>query len=94
MAVDIFRLLECSGIARVDFLYDKSRKKYFANEVNTLPGTLYHHLWEKSGLALEDLLNRLIEFALEKYAQKQKLTYSFESDLLRQAGAQKGKLVK
>lgn len=92
MAVETYKLLGCSGISRVDFLYDKKMKKYYANEVNTLPGTIYHHLWKKSGVELADLLTRLIKYAEEKYTDKKKITYTFKSDLLFLAGSTKLKL--
>jgi len=84
MAVETFKLFGCSGIARIDFLYDKTFKKYYANEINTLPGTLYYHLWQKSGIPLSDLLKNLLDLAKEKHKQKNKLTYTFESGILKQ----------
>lgn len=88
-AVKVYQILGCSGIARVDFLYDKKIKKWFANEVNTLPGTLYHHLWKKSGVPFEELLKKLIGFAEEKYQKKKQITYTFNSNILTQASSNK-----
>jgi D-alanine-D-alanine ligase len=82
-AKKVYRALGLSGIARVDFLYDKKTKKFYANEVNPMPGTLYHHLWKASGLETEDLVKKLIALAEEKYAEKRKITYTFESDILK-----------
>lgn len=84
-AIQVFLKLECSGIARVDFLYDSAAKKAFVNEVNTLPGTLYHHLWEKSGVPFTALLTKLLALAYERHAEKKTLTHSFASDILAQA---------
>ncbi len=89
MAVKIFKLFGCSGIARVDFLYNKKTKKFYANEVNTLPGTLYHHLWKKSGLVLPELLKLLLDLSQERHARAQKITSTFESDLLKQTRSAK-----
>ena len=88
-AIEIYRLIGCSGIARVDFLFDKKAKKWFANEINTLPGTLYHHLWKKSGLEFGELLKRLIGYAEEKFRVKKNITYTFESSILTQASSNK-----
>ena len=88
-AITACKVLGCSGIARVDFLYDKITKKWYANEVNTLPGTLYHHLWKKSGIEFEDLLKKLIGFAEEKYQKKKQITYTFNSNILTQASSNK-----
>jgi len=89
-AIAVFKALECSGIARVDFLVNTATKQFFANEVNPLPGTLYHHLWKASGLELDELLKKLIQFAEEKYEDRRKINFSFESSVLKNLG--KGKL--
>jgi len=89
MAVKIFKLFGCSGTARVDFLYNKQTKKIYANEINTLPGTLYHHLWQKSGLEFNELLQELIRLAQEKYKSKKNLISSFDSVILKQANSMK-----
>ncbi|MBI5530714.1 MAG: D-alanine--D-alanine ligase [Candidatus Doudnabacteria bacterium] len=81
-AKQVYKALGCSGIARVDFLFDKQSKKFFANEVNPLPGTLYHHLWKASGLEFPELLRKLISFAEEKAKEKKEINYTFESSLL------------
>lgn len=89
LAKEIYLSANCSGIARIDFLFDSKEMKYFANEINTLPGTLYHHLWKESGVGLKELLNNLIEFASEKYEEKNKLTSTFDSDILKKSNSQK-----
>lgn len=85
-AKEVYRALGCSGIARVDFLLDKKTNNFYISEVNPLPGTLYHHLWIASGVELPELLEKLIRFAEEKYAQKQKINYSFTSSVLTNLG--------
>jgi D-alanine-D-alanine ligase len=92
MAKHIYRLLNCSGIARIDFLYEKKTKKYYANEINPLPGTLYHHLWKMSGVTMPELLSELIKSALEKQENKKRITYSFKSSLLSLASSVKLRL--
>ncbi len=88
-AIKVYKALGCFGIARVDFLYNKQTKEFFANEVNPLPGTLYHHLWKASGLELGQLLQQLIKFAEEKYEQKREITFTFESSVLKQLSSVK-----
>lgn len=92
MAVRVFQLFECSGIARVDFLYDTKKKKYYANEVNALPGTIYHHLWQKSGIELPELLTKLLQYAQDRRQARARITYSFESSVLSQMNSTKLKL--
>ena len=85
LAKEVFLKFECSGTARVDFLYDKESKKLYVNEINPLPGTLYHHLWEKSGVALPELVKKLITLALEKNKKKKGFTSTFASSILAHA---------
>ena len=88
-AIKVYKALGCSGIARVDFLFDKQTKQFFANEVNPLPGTLYHHLWKASGLEFGPLLEELIRLAEEQYKTKREVTYTFESSVLKNLGGSK-----
>lgn len=85
----VFVLLGANGILRVDWLYNRPTSELFANEVNTLPGTLYHHLWKASGLELRTVLESLLEAAQKKVEQRKALTHSYPSTLLQQAGSLK-----
>jgi D-alanine-D-alanine ligase len=83
MAVAAFRACDLAGLARVDFLMEPGgRRRIFLNEVNTLPGftriSMYPKLWEATGLSYRDLITRLIEFALERHAEKSRTQYSRE----------------
>ena len=81
LAVTAFRTIDGSGMARVDFLLNDETKELFVSEVNTIPGfttiSMYPKLWEASGVAYVDLLDRLIQLALEKHAAKKLLRTSF-----------------
>lgn len=81
-AVKIYKLFGCSGIARVDFLYDRKNEKVYANEINTMPGTLYHHLWKASGIEIGDLLEKLMDLAVQLHREKNEITSTFKSDIL------------
>jgi len=81
MAVTAFRACDLAGLARVDFLMDpEGKQRIFVNEVNTMPGftqiSMYPKLWEASGLSYTELITRLIELALDRYAEKSKTVYS------------------
>jgi D-alanine-D-alanine ligase len=91
-ALKVYKAVECTGIARVDFLVNKQTKMFYANEINPLPGTLYHHLWKASGIELDELLKLLIGFAEENYKEKRSVNFSFESSVLKGIGGSKGKL--
>ncbi|MFZ2188374.1 MAG: D-alanine--D-alanine ligase family protein [Candidatus Moraniibacteriota bacterium] len=82
LAKKIYSGVGASGIARVDFLYDKVAKKVYANEINPMPGTVYHHLWKASGLELDALLKKLIDFAISRHSEKNKFKYTFDSDMM------------
>ena len=64
-AVKAFKVLGCSGVARIDFIIDSSTDRIYFNEINTLPGSLSFYLWVKSNppLLYTELLNRIIERA-------------------------------
>lgn len=80
LAIDAFRAVEGAGMARVDFLVARATDEIFVNEVNTIPGfttiSMYPKLWEASGLPYAALIDRLIELALERHAEKQRLRTS------------------
>jgi len=87
----IFKIFGCSGIARIDFLYSEKENKIYANEINPLPGTLYHHLFKKSGIELSELLEKLINLAYERHREKNSLITTFSSSVLKSSHL-KGKL--
>jgi D-alanine-D-alanine ligase len=80
LAVAAFKAVDCSGLARVDFLMDPSSKKIYVNEINTMPGftaiSMYPKLWAASGLAYSALIDRLIQLGLERHSDKKKNRYS------------------
>ncbi len=79
LAVQTFKILCCQGMARVDFFL-KNNEQVFVNELNTIPGftriSMYPKLWEASGLSYSDLIDRLIQLALERFENEQKLKTS------------------
>lgn len=81
-AVEAFRALELSGMARVDFFVEKKAGKIFLNEVNTIPGftsiSMYPKMWEASGIPFRELIDRLIELALEMHREKARTKYEIE----------------
>jgi D-alanine-D-alanine ligase len=77
VSIQAFRVLELAGMARVDFFVDGKTDELFLNEVNTIPGftsiSMYPKMWEASGLPYPALLERLLDLALERHAEKQRL---------------------
>lgn len=70
LAAATFKTLDARGIARVDFLVDRTALQPFVNEVNTLPGSLCLRLWEASGVPPAELMRRLLVLALEAHEEK------------------------
>jgi D-alanine-D-alanine ligase len=74
MAIEAYRALDCAGMARVDFLMDRHTGVLWLGEVNTIPGftkiSMYPKLWEASGIPYPELVERLIDLALERHADK------------------------
>ena len=79
LAVRCFRAVDCSGLARVDFLMDPLTRKIFLNEINTMPGftaiSMYPKLWAASGVAYPNLLDKLIQYGLERHQDKKRNQY-------------------
>lgn len=77
MSGEIFQLLECSGLSRVDLFLDRQTGEFLFNEINTLPGfttiSMYPKLWEASGIPYMELLTRLIDLALERHKRSSQL---------------------
>jgi D-alanine-D-alanine ligase len=80
LAVKAFQAVDCSGLARVDFLMDPTTNKIYLNEINTMPGftaiSMYPKLWAASGLDYPDLIDRLILLGIERHADKKRNQYS------------------
>ncbi len=80
LAIAAFKAVDCSGLARVDFLMDPKTHRIYLNEINTMPGftaiSMYPKLWAASGLPYSQLIERLIHLGLERHADKKKNQYS------------------
>jgi D-alanine-D-alanine ligase len=80
LAIGAFKAVDCSGLARVDFLMDPKSRKIYLNEINTMPGftsiSMYPKLWAATGVAYPELIEKLIELGLERHAEKKKNQYS------------------
>ena len=80
LAVAAFQAVDCTGLARVDFLMDPKSRKMFVNEINTMPGftaiSMYPKMWAASGVAYPDLIDRLIQLGIERHEDKKRNQYS------------------
>ena len=82
LAIETFKVLEGTGLGRVDLLLEKTSGDFYVNEINTLPGftsiSQYPKLWEASGIPYPDLVDRLIQLALERHVRKARLKTSYK----------------
>ena len=80
LAIRAFKAVDCSGLARVDFLMDPATRKIYLNEINTMPGftaiSMYPKLWGASGLDYPDLIDRLIQLGIERHTDNKRNQYS------------------
>ena len=85
-----FRSLGASGVVRIDYLYYKKSKKYYVNELNTIPGSLSFYLWTPLNKEYDELLDDMINIAVKRYKKKLKKTTIFESNILEGFNGTKG----
>lgn len=91
---EAFRVLNLSGVCRIDYLIDKKNNKFYINEPNTIPGSLSFYLWDPTGKDYTTLLDELISLAIRNYKIKSKKIYTFDTNILSNYGIKgmKGKL--
>jgi len=90
LAVQAYRVVDCAGMARVDFLLEKNESQrgepgeVYLNEINTIPGftkiSMYPKLWSESGLSYHALVDRLVELALERKAERNRIERRYRSE--------------
>jgi D-alanine-D-alanine ligase len=81
-AVRAFQVLDCAGMARMDFFLERRTNKIYLNEINTIPGftsiSMYPKLWEATGIPYRELIDRLIQLALDAHREKARTKYSIQ----------------
>lgn len=85
LAIRAYQAIDCAGLGRVDLLLDRGDGRLYINELNTIPGftriSMYPKLWEASGIPYPELLDRLIELALDRHREKKRLQTSYDNHL-------------
>lgn len=83
LAVRAYKAIDAAGMARVDFFVDRDNGDVFLNELNTIPGftkiSMYPKLWEASGVPYAELVDRLIDLALQRKAERDRTSHSYRS---------------
>ncbi|MGI6169772.1 MAG: D-alanine--D-alanine ligase family protein [Christensenellales bacterium] len=84
MTKQIALAMDCKGVTRIDYIFDRSAEKIYVNEINTIPGSFAFYLWEKMGISFPELIDHLVEDA--EYARQQSMrnNYAYDSNLLNQ----------
>ena len=78
----IFRILGCSGVARIDYIVPEAKRDFYVNEINPIPGSYAYYLWEASGISFTELLDEVITIAQENFEERNRIKRSFESPVL------------
>jgi D-alanine-D-alanine ligase len=78
LAVRVFQVLRCDGLARVDFFFEEGGRGFLCNEANTMPGftpiSMYPKLWQAAGVSYPELIDRLVDLALDRHARRRRNT--------------------
>lgn len=82
LSCKIFKAIGASGVVRIDFLLDCENGKVYANEINTIPGSLAFYLWEATGLKYTDMIDRLVEIAFRRQRNRDNLTFTIDTNIL------------
>jgi D-alanine-D-alanine ligase len=80
LSIAAFQAVDCTGLARVDFLMDPKSRRIYVNEINTMPGftaiSMYPKLWAATGVSYPELIDRLIQLGIERHEDKKRNQYS------------------
>lgn len=82
VSLKVFKALNANGCVRIDFMIDRDTDKIYVNEINTIPGSLAFYLWNEEGIDFSKECDILIENALKRYRIKEKMTFSFDTNIL------------
>lgn len=84
VGLQVYKSIGCSGISRVDMLIDEKTGEVYFNELNPMPGDLYAHNWNRAGVSNVELVQKLTDFAKERFSQRQTLATTFSTNYLQQ----------
>lgn len=90
-AMETFKIINASGVSRIDFLIDEKNLKVYVSEINTIPGSLSAYLWLPKKINQSELINDLIKIAIHEHQQQEKLIFSFNDNLLEKFDSLDGK---
>ncbi len=82
LSCKVFKAIGASGVVRIDYLLDTENNTVYANEINTIPGSLAFYLWEATGLKYTDMIDRLVEIAFRRERNRENLTFTIDTNIL------------
>ena len=83
LSKNIFRMMDCKGVVRIDYMFDRNSEEVYITEINTIPGSLAFYLWEYDGLGYTKLIDRMVEYAEKAHEDRNHANYAFTSDILK-----------
>ncbi|MBR2822664.1 MAG: D-alanine--D-alanine ligase [Clostridia bacterium] len=81
----IFRMMDCKGLVRIDYMFDREGGGLYITEINTIPGSLAFYLWENAGLPYRKLVDKMVDLAERANREKNQANYAYTSDILKGA---------
>lgn len=82
LSCKIFNAIGANGVVRIDYLLDTETGKVYANEINTIPGSLSFYLWEATGLKYTDMIDKLVDLAFKRQRSRDNLTFTISTNIL------------
>ena len=86
MSCAIFRMLDCKGVVRIDYMFDQASGETYITEINTIPGSMAFYLWEAAGMKYARLIDRLVEYAMQAHRDRNERNYAYSSNILQAVG--------
>ena len=86
MSCAIFRMMDCKGVVRIDYMYDRHSGETYITEINTIPGSLAFYLWEAAGLRYSGLIDRMVAYAMRAHRDRNERNYAYTSNILQAVG--------
>lgn len=90
LSLEVFKALDMKGVVRIDYIIDKATDTLYINEANTIPGSFAFYLFEPMGIPYTELIDTLVECALQRKAEKEKSNYAFDSEILKKVSSSGG----
>ena len=82
LACKIFKAIGASGVVRIDFIIDCDTDTVYANEINTIPGSLSFYLWDATDMKYRELIDNLIDLAFRRQRNRENLTFTIDTNIL------------